>query len=153
MTTENATENEVRTVIDAWAVSLDETSYYQIDRADAPFIAAIHGVYVFDRNQATHCCELTPSYDLIYLYTCIHITLDTTDEKREELDQKYGHEGCEDIYVHCHTIDALITKGDRWKVRQYGDVAKHRREEDGTAEEMHAKEMDSIREDLCGNCP
>ncbi len=150
MTTETETE---RLPIDAWAVCLDETGHYNIDPADAPYIAAIHGVYVFDRNQQTHCCELTPSYYLIHLYDSVLFTGDVSDEKREELDEKYCYCESDDIYVHCHEIDLMIARNKRGEVSHYGDVAGHDREDDGTPEENREKEMEAIREDLCANCP
>jgi len=63
-----------RLPIDIYAVNLDFTDDFAIDPADRPYIENIRAIFMFDRNQRTHCCELTPSYYLIHLYDEIYWT-------------------------------------------------------------------------------
>lgn len=146
-----------RREIDAYAVVLDETNLYTIDPADAPYIARIRGVYLFDRNERTHCCELTPSYYLIHLYDQVIPTdageaLDDAD--REALYEKYEHNGGEDCYVHCGEIERIIDAGQPGRIVHYGDCAPNDLcDEIEDADERHSAEMEEIAEDMQGNCP
>jgi len=102
---------DVALPIDAHVIALDETDHYNIAPADQPHIAKIRGVYLFDINQQTCCCEMTPSYYLIHLYDQVILTDDgksLNESAKDEIDQRYASEGGNNIYVHCHTIDALI---------------------------------------------
>ncbi len=152
----NATETD-RRVIDAYAVALDETDRCHIERADRPYIARILGAYLFDRNERTHCCELTASYYLIYLFTSVELTdaghaLD--DDARGELYDRYEMEPSDDCYVHCGEIERMIAAGKPYTVSHYGDVAESDLE-DGIddANERHSAEMEAIQEDLSCNHP
>lgn len=136
--------------IDAYVVALDETDHYDIDPADRQFIRQIRGVYVFDRNERTHCCEWTPSYWLIHLYDEVLLTeageaLD--DHAADDLYQKYEYCGGDDIYVHCHSIDAIIRRNEPFTVYHYGDTEVDQEDVD------HDGQMDALREHFCGNCP
>lgn len=144
-----------RRVIDAYAVALDETHYYNIDAADQPYINRILRVYLFDRNEQTHCCELTPSYYLIWLYASVELTdagqaLD--DDARGELYDRYETEPGDDCYMHCHTVDRIIDAKEPGTVDHYGDVPLHNLE-DGISDndERHSAEMEAIREDCSCN--
>ena len=148
-----ATETN-RREIDAYAVALDETEHYNIDPADAPYIQRIDGVYLFDRNEKTHCCELTASYYLIYLYASVVFTDDISDDLRNKLDEKYAHEPSDDIYVHCHTVDRIVAAGKPYTVSHYGDVGPDDLADDLQETDVrHNLEMEAIREDMCANCP
>jgi len=148
-----ATGND-RRVIDAYAIALDETDYYNLHPADAPFIKRILGVYLFDRNERVHCCELPPSYFLIYLYTCVEFVDGIDDDMREAIDEKFANEPSDDCYIHCSSIERIIAADTRSEIDHYGDVAANDLE-DGIADpdERHSAEMDRIQEDLRGNCP
>ena len=141
-----------RKVIDAYAIALDETEFYNLDPADAKHIKRIFGAYVFDRNQQTHLCELTPSYYLIYLYTSIEFA---DDDTREALDEKYAHEATDDgDYIHCHEAEKILAAAKPYTVSHYGDVAEHDREDDiEDLDQRYDAELERIREDLCANCP
>ena len=150
----NTAQATDRRVIDAYAVALDETDHYNLDPADARYIKRIDGVYLFDAREQTHCCELTASYWLIYLYTSIVFTDDADDAVREALDEKYAHEPSDDIYVHCGSIDKIIREGKRDRIDHYGDCAEHDFcDEIADADKRHDAEMEEIREDLQGYCP
>jgi len=148
-----ATAND-RREIDAYAVALDETDHYNIDQADAPFIVRIRGVYLFDRNERTYCCELTPSYFLIHLYDQIEFADEADEDVREALDEKYAHEPSDDIYVHCGDIERIIAAGKPYTVSHYGDCAPNDWEDSiADPDERHRAEMERVAEDLCANCP
>jgi hypothetical protein len=138
--------------IDAYCVALDETDHYVIADEDKPKIEKIMGVYLFDKNEVTHCCELTPSYWLIHLYDEVVCAKEVDDEERSRLDEEYGHEDAEDIYVHCRDIERIIEKAERWTVLHHGDPELPD-DEDKTDEENHRDKMEALREHFCGNCP
>jgi len=140
-----------RLPIDAYAIALDETSFCIIDEADAPLIDKIVSVYLFDRNQRTHCCELTPSYWLIHLYDQVRTRADAdlSDDRAQELYNKYESFPGADIYVHCHEIDHLIDAKDPepFTVYHYGETEVDFDDCD------YDEQMESLHEHLCGNCP
>jgi hypothetical protein len=146
-----------RREIDAYAVALDETADYNIDLAHRPYIRRILGAYLFDRNEHTHCCELTASYYLIFLFTSVELTdagLALDDDARGELYDRYESEPSDERYVHCREIDRILEAAEPYRVCHYGDVAPNDLE-DGIedADERHAAEMECIREHLSCNHP
>jgi hypothetical protein len=135
--------------IDAHVIALDETNHYFIDPKDKPFIKQIRGVYLYDANQHTYCCEFTPSYWLMHLYDQVILSKEgeALDEfAKDEIYQKYEFNGGEDIYVHCHTIDALVEKAGRWEHHHYGSTgAKYK-------DSNYDEQIDGLREHLCCDC-
>jgi hypothetical protein len=95
-------------VPDFHAVAIKETGYYRIDPEDAPFIKDIFQTYVFDMNERTFCCEITPSYSLEPVYTSVEFTTDTPDEVRERLSEKYECEPSDHSYMHCSRVQGYI---------------------------------------------
>jgi hypothetical protein len=73
-------------------ISRNETYYYNIKEEDKPHIQEIRSVYAYDPESATYCCEITPSYDMRYLYTYIVGADEMSDEKREDLTERYCFE-------------------------------------------------------------
>lgn len=72
----------------------------------------IFGVYAFDRSTATHCCELTPSYCLMYLGADFVPNDDLSDEEREALDTNITEGSCSSdpvIYMHVRDVENLMT--------------------------------------------
>lgn len=113
---------------DWWALRLDETHSWRIDPKDRPFIECIVGVYIFDRNSHTCCCELTPSYWLIHLNDDIYfnesafdgMTEHAAEERRDEIRSRCFHRGTLDDsskYMWVKHVEAMAS-GD--KVR-YGE--------------------------------
>ena len=134
--------------IDAQVISLNETEYYQIDEADAPFIAEIRGAYFFDRNLITHCCELTGSYFLMHVSDCVILTdagKELTDEQKDDIYEKYECNGGDDIYVHCHTIDRLIENAGRFEYHNYGETGV------SYEDSVYDEQIEGLREHFCGN--
>src|SRR6266542_4446031 len=68
------TDIENHVTIDARVIALNRTHNYLIDEKHQPSIARIEEVYLYDKHQHTHCCELTPSYYLIHLYSRVIFT-------------------------------------------------------------------------------
>ena len=140
--------------IDAYCVALDETSHYFIDKADAPFIKAIRGVYLFDRNCRTFCCEMTPSYYLIHLYDQVECQPGTSEDRAQQIYDAYENHGGEDCYVHCHTIEGIIKAGDSPRACHLGTPAYRTKSGPIPYDEMNRDEqMESLRESYVGNPP
>lgn len=158
-------EEATRTLpIDARVVALDETRYYSIDEQDKPYIKEIRAMYMYDKNEVTHCCELTPSYWLVHLYNQV-ITTDDGGELPEEhkgrLYEKYEHEPSDDIYVHCRVVDSIenrAVEAGKETPRLYGrllsgDYYVHGDTGVSYEETPYDDQMEALREHFCGNCP
>lgn len=68
-------------------------------------------MYAFDRNERTFCCELTPSYCLMFLAAdCVPV--DTlSDDEREALYELVidGSRDTEHVmYMHCRDVDRML---------------------------------------------
>lgn len=83
-------------------VRLEQTQMWKLDTPLHPD-AKIFGVYLVDLNEVTHCCEVTPSYCLHFLYNTGNLWL--TDEQQEEVMSMTDEERC--MYMHCSAIDRL----------------------------------------------
>lgn len=125
---------------DWYAAAIDETAHYTIEEEDKPFIERIVGVYFFDRNEYTHCCEVTPSHYLRYLSDSVRCKDDTPDDVRERIYELYEHCGGEDCYMHVSSVDRIPEKFKH----HYGEP------QDADAEDRGEGE---VREHFQGNCP
>jgi hypothetical protein len=95
-------------------VKFDETQYWT-DEAFKAKVGKIFGVYLYNPNVVTHCCELTPSYELEHMGAVLSGTgtfdfAEASDEEREALFE-YLREGIKDdepcCYRHCSDIDRM----------------------------------------------
>ena len=96
--------------IDAYVVSLDETNNYNLDPRESGYIQSIKGVYLYDWNEQTYCCEFAPSYWMYYLYNEVVFNEKgekLSDEEKSAIYDIYENCNSNDIYVHCHTIDKI----------------------------------------------
>lgn len=126
--------------IEAWNIRFEETPEWNFPGHLAPHVAKVWTVFLFDRNQQTHYCEITPSYWLMPLYTYAEFVGDPEDRVKDEIGEIIlSNQDYEGGYCHCHTIDPLIKQGDRTRVLYRGrlDLA-----EDDDREE----EFERIRE-------
>ena len=82
-------------------VRQDETHNWGFD--EGRDLGTIYGVYLVDTNEVTHCCEITPSYYLRHLYD----TCDSPDGVVRDEVESYSTCDDQNIYVHCHVIDAM----------------------------------------------
>lgn len=94
------------------AISLNETACYNIRDEDKTYIKEIRGVYCYNPESCTYCCEMTPSYELRYLHSYIVFTdelekVKLSDDLRDLLDQRYCHEPSDDTYMHCSAVRGL----------------------------------------------
>lgn len=139
--------------IDARVIAYNETSYYNIEDEHKPFIKAIRNVYLYDKNEITHLCEITPSYWLIWLYTQVIFTdagNELGDFEKNDIFEKYEQCGGNDnIYVHCHEVDQVEATAKKNEFRYYVYGATGVNLEDTSREEQ----MESLREHFQGNCP
>lgn len=92
----------------------------------------IFGVYLYNPDTRTHCCELTPSHEMYFLQS-VPERLPENEVQREKLldDIDEGNIETPHVdYVHCSTIKALprikrgqITQGtyhyDRYQMREF----------------------------------
>jgi hypothetical protein len=113
------------------AVALNETSYYNIKSEDKPYIEKICGVYAYNSEEYTYCCELTPSYHLRYLYSYLVASREIDRYLYDALHDKYCFEGGDDMYLHCRSVKTNST------VKECGEY----------------EDMDAACEHLQGNCP
>ena len=89
------------------AVAIDVTRYFNIRDEDKPYVEKIDAVHFFDKNQHTHCCDLSPSYLLCGIYHTVHFPLNTPDDVRERLFERYELEGPDDCYMYCRDVERL----------------------------------------------
>ena len=137
--------------IDAYVVAFSEMGHYSITEEDQPHIQDIRGVYLFDRHQRTFCCEMTPSYWLIHLYDEVVLTPEADEaldeSEKDAIYQEYENCGGDDIYVHCHTIDAKIEANKPSTVYHYGGT------EVSYDQSGYEEQMEGLREHLsCNHC-
>jgi hypothetical protein len=84
---------------DIRVVAIDETRHWSQDIQDA--CGKIETVYMYDSAVQTHCCEITPSYELTPLYYV------TEKEISDELFDSMRNEEMNEIYMHCRVVDEL----------------------------------------------
>ena len=86
-------------------VEIDETQYWKEDFLERIGAKKVTAVYVFDANRRVHCCELTPSYEMIEAlnYTDNYLP----DEDYDEFEDSWRPNFAEVSYMHCHWIDEI----------------------------------------------
>lgn len=100
--------------VDAFVVGFDETYAWNLAPEDKPWIKEIRGVYLFDRNEVTHCCEVTPSYFMRFCYHAFVLVDAATDEVSERIHEEYGTEPQDDCYMHCSEVDRFVSEHPEW---------------------------------------
>ena len=130
------------------AIVFDETDHWFLCES-APFVASMIGVYIYDANSRVYLCEVTPSYQLIYLYSDV-IFRDVlwgpfSDSLREEVRDAllYSVSGMEDMTHYRHVSDVDLVPAEN-KVA-YGPV------DDWS--ELKDRGEEQVREYFQGNCP
>jgi hypothetical protein len=104
-------------------IKKDETKYWETSLRQKFSISKITAVYVFDAEEHTYCCELTPSHYLVFCGYEYDSTRELTDDEKEELDNLFTENGGDDnnYYQHssglkdcpkvsqpCETIDEVV---------------------------------------------
>ena len=136
--------------IDARVIAIDKMEYYNLPSNQAEYIKTIRSVYLYDHNQHTFCCELTPSYRLIHLYNSVNLTekgLELPDDERGELYDQYESESGDDIYMHCRTVDRLSEKGGNNDYFVYGETGESYDDTD------YDDQIEEILQDVLSNLP
>ena len=88
-------------------VALDVTGHCDFSEGDRDYVKGIYDVYMYDHNERTFCCELTPSYYLVHLYTTIVFVDNIRDATRERLDETYCHIPTDDCYMHVSSVERI----------------------------------------------
>lgn len=101
----------------------------------------VFGIFVFDNEVVTNCCEVTPSYKMVWVgHVTIpsdeldaHLTL--SDEERDSF-WEFENESEDDCYVHCGDAD-----------RNLATIAYRERDPEESLED----DLESLRDYLSGN--
>lgn len=95
---------------DFYVIALDETRNWNLEGLD-PAVLTVEAVYLFDRNQHTYLCEITPSYCLYHVEDRAVYADNTPDEVIDRVDGLIMAESSEpETYYHVSDIDKLIGK-------------------------------------------
>lgn len=112
------------------AVAVDVSEYYR----DLPIeVEKILDVYVYDANTNVYVCSLTPSREMHHVYTTVQVVDDTSDERRDELEQAFGYGDTEPVIYMGTEVDRL-------------PFVAYRTADADTS-------IDDVREYFQGNCP
>jgi hypothetical protein len=89
------------------AMRIDETDYWNDEIKAQLKGGQIWAVYVFDKNQVTHCCEITPSYAMHFIE--YYGEMGNGELTSDELDEEIRSAGIDEpvTYIHCSGIDKL----------------------------------------------
>jgi hypothetical protein len=136
-------KNDANAKPDIYAITFNETQYYNFKPGDKELIKSVNQVYVLNRSEYTYLCEITPSYFLEPVYTWVEVVDGLSDEERERLQEAYEHETSEPTYVHVRVVEAII-KDHPERVRHYGN---------SDDEDDFMTALDDAREYFQGNCP
>lgn len=100
---------------DWWFVGLpDDLGHWNIKPELKKYIERILGVYLFNRAEHTHCCELTPSHFLIDVEHDVHLTLDCPERLRDTIYDLVCGEPGEPQYVHVSCVNRAIRLHPEW---------------------------------------
>ena len=88
-------------------ILIDETRYWCDDKFIAECGGKLVGAYVFDANRAVHCCELTPSFELLLIETLPRDVPQDDAGAERVLDAIRDADRETDLvsYVHCYSIN------------------------------------------------
>lgn len=107
----------VKVAPDWYCVAIDETWGWSLAEEDKPFIEKMLGIYVYDANLYTYCCESTPSHFLHYLGDAAVLKGDVPEDVRERINERYeiSYQG-DSHYRHVSDVKAIAAK------HRYGNV-------------------------------
>lgn len=125
-------------------IALDETEYWYFSRDDFTLPDRVYGVYIYDPEKHVHCCELTPSYELLWVYNTYICFDQRNDEEREAIVDSIvlGAQSEPVTYMHTYDVDALREK----RPLHCGTLVHH----NGVAVEYESEE--EALEDVSANC-
>ena len=88
-------------------VKIDETRHWNSDFLKKYDITRMVGVYVFDANEYTYCCEMTPSHFLDFIETQPEGEYLEDDEAREAMYDEIMEANCQSdnvCYMHVSSV-------------------------------------------------
>jgi hypothetical protein len=93
------------------AVQIDETSDWTLIGEGYEKVEKIYGIYLYDLNEQTYCCEMTPSRYLYYIETIVVFKEEVSDEIRDgiqdDINEVVALNDIRGHYMHCRYADAL----------------------------------------------
>lgn len=93
--------------LDIQLIAIDETRHWSKDVVQ--LAGDVFRVYAYDANRVTHCCEVTPSYEL-YPVVLEASNCPASEDKRERLDEMLRSVQQDPIYMHCRSVDLMSRK-------------------------------------------
>ena len=95
-----------------YSVTIDESAYWSEEIKKRVRDGKIYGRYIYTPDSRTHCCELTPSYELWFVGSVFEPLENATENEREALYDEIREADalCDnnDVrYFHCHDIDKM----------------------------------------------
>jgi hypothetical protein len=71
-------------------------------------VKAVWGVFVYNERRHTNCCELTPSYELIFVHDQVEFDGEVSEAHRDRVENEVmGVESESASYMHVHRIDRI----------------------------------------------
>jgi hypothetical protein len=102
-------------------VKIDETRHWVEEWRKKNNVKKVVSTFIFNANEITHCCEITPSYWLEHLESYAQLDVDTDSMSEEEFDAFLEEsnrvedeirdeeiQNNNDMYVHCHEVDGKV---------------------------------------------
>ena len=125
-----------------WAlVKLDERKYWREDIRRAT--KEIYGVYAFNRNSYTYCCEATPSYELHFIANDYVEINGLTEDQQNDLDEHIvSSRNDAVIYLHVGFLEDLM----KVHPERFKNVGKIEIEEDDAPRDQLNDTIDFIAE-------
>jgi len=95
-------------------VCIEETQHYT-DKALVEKVGKIHAVFLYNKNSHTHCCEITPSYELHYIDTTYSDHIE--DElQREEVDEHIQEANLHRELIEYHHVSGIDSIPEKYHV-------------------------------------
>jgi len=107
---------------------MEETSFWDKKLLEEKRIDRVYSVYLYDENEVTYLCEITPSYALYYCDFCFEMAEGAEDYSEEAYDFLLeGSAGMESdtSYVKCSCVDRMTEKDrsiEGYDVKPYSDM-------------------------------
>lgn len=95
---------QVRTELPRFRIVLMDESEHWTDKALVAAAGKIWAAYLYDETRRVHLAELTPSYELRYLYSS---TENHVDDDMDETIRLNGDGGEPYTYMHCGRVDSI----------------------------------------------
>jgi len=92
-------------------VMSDVTHYWVLGDGDQEKVERIVTVYLYNKNEVTHCCEITPSYCLWPVETRAEFRDGVSDLDIDRIDGNIRRWADDEVvYVHCHALAGMTVK-------------------------------------------